>query len=246
MPEIEFQDNEIECANCGASFYIELTKCPNCGVSVYFPEFQESIRPKSREEDSIETIGKVFGSLFIVAGGLLVSSAITFFIFFSLKKTVASQLDGLGMQTLISALTMVGAFGGGFVAARYAKYRPSLHGLIVGLLSVGLSILLIAYEEDLTSTFPPLLIPIVGWGLITLSGLFGAETAENLARGTTLDQLFSPEKSEDELYQDLLAKIRFDKDIADRMIEYERQHAVNASKAYLIQSAIRRWERDNQ
>jgi putative membrane protein (TIGR04086 family) len=246
MSQIEFNDNEIECAQCGEFFYIELTKCPNCGVSVYFPEFQERISQKSGEEDSIEIISKIFNSIIVVAGGLFITSVITFFIFFSLKKTIASQLEGLGMQTLIFALTMIGAFVGGFVAARYAKYRPSLHGLIVGLLSVGLSILLIAYEEDLTSTFPPILIPIVGWGLITLSGLFGAETAENLARGATLDRLFSPEKSENELYQDLLAKVRFDKDIANRLIEYERQYAVNATTAYLIQSAIRRWERDNQ
>ena len=141
---------------------------------------------------------------------------------------------------------MIGSFAGGFVAARYAKFRPSLHGLIVGLLSVGLSLLLIAYEEDLTSTFPPILIPIIGWGLITLSGLFGAEKAENLARGDTLNHLFSPQKYEYELYQDLLSKVRFDKKIANRLIEYERQHAVNATTAYLIQSAIRRWERDNQ
>lgn len=246
MSQIEFNDNEIECAQCGDFFYIELTKCPNCGVSVYFPEFQERISQKIGEEDSFEIIGKVFSSIFIVAGGLLVSGVITFFIFFSLKKTIASQLEGLGMQTLIFALTMIGAFAGGFVAARYAKYRPSLHGLIVGFLSVGLSLLLVAYEEDLTSTFPPILISVIGWGLITLSGLFGAETAENLARGATLESLFSPEKSEDELYQDLLAKMRFDKDIADRMIEYERKHAVNATTAYLIQCAIQRWERDNQ
>ena len=246
MSKTELNENQIECAQCGAAFDIELTKCPNCGVSVYFPEFQEMISQKSREEDPIETIGKIINSIIVVVGGLLLTSVITFFIFFSLKKTIASQLEGLGMQTLIFALTMIGAFAGGFVAARYAKYRPSLHGLIVGFLSVGFSLLLIAYEEDITSTFPPILILIIGWGLISLSGLFGAETAENLARDTTLDQLFSPEKSESELYQDLLAKVRFDKTIANRMIEYERKHAVNASTAYLIQSAIRRWERDNQ
>jgi hypothetical protein len=28
-------ENEVECANCGAHFYMELTHCPNCGVSVF-------------------------------------------------------------------------------------------------------------------------------------------------------------------------------------------------------------------
>ncbi len=31
-------DNEIECARCGARFYYELTRCPNCGVDLYEPE----------------------------------------------------------------------------------------------------------------------------------------------------------------------------------------------------------------
>ena len=31
-------DDEIECANCGARIYYELTRCPNCGVSLYEPE----------------------------------------------------------------------------------------------------------------------------------------------------------------------------------------------------------------
>jgi hypothetical protein len=31
-------ENEIECANCGALIYYELTRCPNCGVNLYEPE----------------------------------------------------------------------------------------------------------------------------------------------------------------------------------------------------------------
>ncbi len=30
-------ENEIECARCGAYFYVELTRCPRCGVNVYEP-----------------------------------------------------------------------------------------------------------------------------------------------------------------------------------------------------------------
>jgi predicted nucleic acid-binding Zn-ribbon protein len=31
-------ENEIECARCGAIFYVELTRCPKCGVNLYEPE----------------------------------------------------------------------------------------------------------------------------------------------------------------------------------------------------------------
>ena len=33
-----FEDDEIECARCGAHFHYELTRCPNCGVNLYEPE----------------------------------------------------------------------------------------------------------------------------------------------------------------------------------------------------------------
>jgi predicted nucleic acid-binding Zn-ribbon protein len=32
------QENEIECARCGAYFHYELTRCPECGVNLYAPE----------------------------------------------------------------------------------------------------------------------------------------------------------------------------------------------------------------
>jgi hypothetical protein len=31
-------ENEIECANCGAIFFYELTRCPKCGVNLYEPD----------------------------------------------------------------------------------------------------------------------------------------------------------------------------------------------------------------
>jgi len=31
-------EDETECANCGAHFYIGLSRCPNCGVNLYEPE----------------------------------------------------------------------------------------------------------------------------------------------------------------------------------------------------------------
>jgi len=38
-------DDEIECANCGKYFYIELTRCPHCGINIYEPEEGKSTRP---------------------------------------------------------------------------------------------------------------------------------------------------------------------------------------------------------
>jgi len=39
-------ENEIECANCGALIYFELTRCPNCGVNLYEPDDQPEFEPR--------------------------------------------------------------------------------------------------------------------------------------------------------------------------------------------------------
>ena len=53
-------DDEVECANCGAYVYIELTRCPNCGISLYEPENTEekhsSFRPQSKFSRLVESI----------------------------------------------------------------------------------------------------------------------------------------------------------------------------------------------
>lgn len=53
-------DDEIECANCGAYFYIELTRCPKCGINLYEPEDERdtsrAFQPKSGFSNIIESI----------------------------------------------------------------------------------------------------------------------------------------------------------------------------------------------
>lgn len=54
------KDDEVECANCGAYVYIELTRCPNCGVNLYEPEETKpeysSFRPKSKLALKLESV----------------------------------------------------------------------------------------------------------------------------------------------------------------------------------------------
>ena len=55
-------DDEVECANCGAYVYIELTRCPRCGIDLYEPEEEQPqrsrIRPKSKFSLAIESIAR--------------------------------------------------------------------------------------------------------------------------------------------------------------------------------------------
>jgi len=193
-------ENEIECPHCGTTFSYQLTRCPTCGASMYPSEFDDEPLQDSWVVGSTDTFTLVSNSIGVIAAGLFVASAITIFLFFTIKRLFPLS-DKMAVQTLVFFLSMIGAFGGGFVAARFSKHRASLHGLVVGLLSVGLSILLVAFEEDISYNmyhFPPLIIPIIGWGLITLSGLFGAELAIKWAQKVALAQLFSPPQSEEE------------------------------------------------
>lgn len=53
-------DHEIECGNCGAYVYIELTRCPNCGVNLYEPEEagerSPAFRPRSKFSLWVESV----------------------------------------------------------------------------------------------------------------------------------------------------------------------------------------------
>jgi len=240
-------DNEIECAQCGSSFYHELTRCPNCGTSVYPLDNSEELWEGFEQKDPLDTFAMVSNSVGVVFAGLFAASLITLSPYFFIKRFITPS-DYLGMQALIFTITVVGALGGGFIAGRFSKHRASFHGIVVGFLSVGLALLLTAFEVDINNMnkFPPVYMPIIGWGLVTLAGLVGAELAIRWAQKAALEGLFTSKKSEKDLYQDLLRKVRHDHMVANRLVEYERQRAPNASNAYLIQNAINRWERDNQ
>jgi predicted amidophosphoribosyltransferase len=51
--------------------------------------------------------------------------------------------------------------------------------------------------------------------------------------------------AENKLYQNLLRKTRFDRNLTERLIEYEHEKNPSAKRIDLIKDAIERWERDN-
>ncbi len=56
----------------------------------------------------------------------------------------------------------------------------------------------------------------------------------------------TPNAKETDLYQDLLSKVLWDRETADRLIEYERNRVPTADRNEVIKRAIERWLRDNQ
>jgi hypothetical protein len=60
-------DDEIECANCGALIYYELTRCPKCGVNLYEPENDPGLverRPTSSQKGLGERLDGLFRRVF--------------------------------------------------------------------------------------------------------------------------------------------------------------------------------------
>ncbi len=52
-------NNEIECANCGALIYYELTRCPHCGVSLYEPDDGPEVEPRVQKAPKNAGPGKI-------------------------------------------------------------------------------------------------------------------------------------------------------------------------------------------
>jgi len=60
------------------------------------------------------------------------------------------------------------------------------------------------------------------------------------------DEVFGDGLNQAVLYNDLLRKVGGDQAAAERLIDYERQRAPQATRSIWLQQAIQRWERDNK
>lgn len=246
MVRDELNASDIECAHCGEQFYYELTRCPSCGVNVYYPEIDDDLDQGISVRNPNPVIAKVGDMLQTVAYGFTITSGITFLFFLIIKRGFSLQAGSNAETFAILGIIILGSALAGFVAARTAQHHPRILGILMGLTSIGVSVVLFAYSRDL-AVFPLITQTVlIGWALVILAGYLGARLAISRTRQVAIQRLFEGQPSEEEHYQDLLTKARFDEALADRLIAYERELAPNASRYYLIKRAIERWERDNR
>jgi hypothetical protein len=57
---------------------------------------------------------------------------------------------------------------------------------------------------------------------------------------------WTPTNQKPDLYNELLMKVRWDRAIADRLLEFERKKAPTADRNEWIKRAIERWDHDNR
>ena len=60
------------------------------------------------------------------------------------------------------------------------------------------------------------------------------------------DELFGAAINQAELFNNLLRKVGGDRPAVERLIEFERRQSPRGNRVAWLESAIRRWERDNQ
>ena len=67
-----------------------------------------------------------------------------------------------------------------------------------------------------------------------------------LGQPTPVDELFGVSLAQAQSYNDLLRKVGGDRQAVERLIDFERRLAPQATRAAWLQSAIRSWESDNR
>lgn len=243
MNDWQFDDNQIECPHCGASFDLSLTHCPACGASVYPLEGEDRAwegEVNRQPPTQLELLGH---SVLLLSACGLVAGSVSLLAYIGVRNLFLSQAGFASLWTGISLCVVLGSYVGGYLAGRFARQRFSLHGILTGMINLITLLLLLAREFEAPLAYPWILLATA---LSLLAGFGGARLALRHLREDLVKDLFTPSQEQVALFNELLEKVRFDREIAERLIELEQKHDPGASRSALIQNAIRRWERDNR
>jgi len=231
--------NDLECPHCGATFHYELTRCPNCGVNIYFPDEEEDGDFSKAFTRFVDSFRFPLGIL----AGWTAAIVLSLSLYLPIRFTFTTPQSGYVVYSIVVVCIIVGAFAGGFFAIRVTREKVILSAALVGLVSVGIAIVILLREWRTVLPFPT--VPL-GWLVILTASFVGAKVAENMLQKVSVESLYVVPQTEENLYQDLFIKAGYDHNVANRLIEYERQRAPQAKRSQLIRNAIQRWEQDNR
>lgn len=232
------ENNDIECPSCGASVFYELTRCPKCGWNFYDADANEAFESAAAGRELGHASGWP-GSLKAILIGSVAAAAVAFGFHYVVSQVYAPEMLNLPGRVVLFLSGPAGALAGGYLAAFNAKRKPGIHGLVVGLLTIGSAFSLETHWLETLTWMNALLIVLAGTaGDLIYTKLNERRQQFELPRWLAL--------REEDLYQDLLAKVRYDRETAERLIAFERQQAPQAGRSLLIQNAIERWLRDNR
>ena len=233
----ELPSNQIECTRCGASVHAELTTCPHCGLNFYQPQsddWQEHWTEPGPE-------GTWFSLVMLVFLGWLVAAGLAWLLHLVFHR--AWQASPAGYWWASIGL-FVGVALGSWLVAHLAEERQLLVAAGVGVSSIGTAILFDGFRQDLSVEGILRAETLLVWGiLVGTSLLVGWWQGRQALR---VDHLLFPTDTEQALYDQLLARVRYDRATVERLIQYERQRQPQGTRLIWLRSALRRWERDNR
>jgi hypothetical protein len=219
----------FECPNCGERVYQELTRCPECGWNLYPPGEYDR-----QGEAQISSSGVSY--LYSILIGWLAAGGVVFLVYWGISQVVPDNHLTLIGRLILTIGSLVGALVGGYIAAATAKRSPRFVGLVVSLLTILSVILLETRWSDINLSNLLLPFPLLEAILIILAGVTGGMLFEWLEGKAEQESLSQP--GEDVLYKELLVRVRYDWDVADRLIEYERRRSPAATRVDLIRRAL--------
>ncbi|HUF37244.1 MAG TPA: hypothetical protein VMN57_01865 [Anaerolineales bacterium] len=242
-------ESEIECVRCGEIFFYELNRCPNCGLSVYASEEEEEELEAVNQEgepdrDSLDELMSMFAPAAAVFAGLFFSFAVATAIFIFLRGflgDLALTWPGRAIPLLAAPL---GAAVGGYTAAALEKNRPHRMGWWVGALSL-IAVVVLARAGQVRETGELIAVDtaLILFGTV-LSGAAGSEFWRRRQLDVVVQQLFFELPEEDELYKSLMNMTGGNAETIEQLVEHERYFMPNATRRTLLESALRRLERD--
>lgn len=235
----DMNDNEIECARCGRTFSIDLTRCPHCGVNIYEPE--DDLPPHN---ETLTNIQNALRMPFAILAGWFIAAFVGLLIYIPTRFALTESPTATVVALLAAGALSVGAFAGGFIYQRISQERSTFGSVSHILFSVILGIAVFLSEGG--SSFLWLPLSLMGLPVIGAASFFGIKIADKMLRQAMIDDLFAPVVESQKLYQDLLVRVGHDRAIAERLIEHERQYMPKAPRYTLMENAINRWNRDNR
>jgi len=259
-------EQTIECPRCGEEFSLEFTRCPQCGLNLY-PEDETPVpyplSPQVGEAGDSqhiaggergEGIGAGIGdAVWAVLLGLILAGAVSFVLhMFATRAETAVGLP-VAWRVILFFAGPLGALAGGYSSGVVGK-RPRLPAAGLGaLVGWGAAALVALFETRWRLvTMQVMLEPgmLAQYALCLLLGALGGWLNGETGAAYLAGAAPAPQKGvkgmswEDLMYRDLLTRVRFNRDTAERLIEYERRLAPEADRYTLVRSAVERLERD--
>ena len=259
------EDQTIECPQCGKEFSLEFTRCPNCGLNLY-PEDETPdpypLSPQQAADGSLSPhmaaggVGEGIGeAVWAVLLGLIVAGAVSFVL--HMFATRAETVVGLPLvwRVILFFAGPLGALVGGYSSGMVGK-RPHLPAAGLGaLVGLGAAALAVLFETRWRLVTPQVILEpsmLAQYALCLLLGALGGWLNGEAGAAFLAGAAPPPPKEvkgmswEDLMYRDLLTRVRFNRDTAERLIEYERRLAPDADRYTLLRSAVERLERDRR